>query len=166
MRFRSGTGRPRPRKKLAIYKTFKTDIQRHFVVLQEYIPHQFEWRVVRIGDSFFAHKKLLQGEKTSGAILKSYEDPPYNLLDFVKQITDKYQFYSQAVDIFESTRGYLINEMQCIFGQSDPYQMLVNGIPGRYRFIEGVWVFEEGNYAVNACFNLRLDFILNSFHFK
>ena len=85
--------------------------------------------MVRIGDSFFAHKKLKILEKSSGSLLKNYDSPPLKLLDFVKAITDKHGFYSQAVDIFESERGYLVNEMQCIFGQSDPYQMMVDGRP-------------------------------------
>lgn len=148
-------------KKLKKYQQVSQDIQIGFVIFQEFIPHTFEWRVVRIGDSFFAHKKIVSGNKASGALLKGYENPPFDLLDFVKNITDKHQFYSQAVDIFESDRGYLVNEMQCIFGQSDSYQMLVDGKPGRYRFINKKWVFEEGDFASNQCYDLRLDYVLN-----
>lgn len=149
------------RKKIKIYQTRIQDSQKGFVMFQEYIPHDFEWRVVRIGDSFFAHKKLKLRDKASGSLIKKYDNPPLAILDFVKKITDKHRFYSQAIDIFEShDRGYLVNEMQCIFGQSDPYQMLVNGKPGRYRFFNGKWVFEEGEYARNACFDLRLAYIL------
>jgi hypothetical protein len=149
--------------KLEIYRERRRDIQSNFVIFQEYIPHEFEWRVVRISDSFFAHKKLKSNEKASGSLLKEYVNPSLDLLDFVKKITDRYGFYSQAIDIFESERGYLINEMQCIFGQSDPYQMLVNGKPGRYCYINNKWVFEEGDFATNACFNLRLKHVLKLF---
>ena len=90
-----------------------------------------------------------------------HRSPKCTILDFVKKITDKHKFYSQAIDIFEShNRGYLVNEMQCVFGQSDPYQMLVNGKPGRYRFTNRKWGFEEGEYTRNACFDLRLEYIL------
>lgn len=147
--------------KLNIYKTVRSDIQSDFVIFQEYIVHDYEWRVVRIGDSFFAHKKLNIGEKASGTLLKSYDNPPYDLFDFVKGITDKHKFYSQAVDVFESDRGYLVNEIQCIFGQSDPYQMLFDGIPGRYRYLNDHWTFEEGDFAKNACYNLRLEFVIS-----
>ena len=150
------------RKKLDIYQIKAVNLQKGFVIFQEYIPHDFEWRVVRIGDNFFAHKKLKKGEKASGALIKVYDNPPLGLLDFVKGITDKYGFYSQAVDIFESEKGYLVNEMQCIFGQSDPFQMLVDGVPGRYRYLNGSWLFEEGDFARNQCYNLRLDFILKN----
>jgi glutathione synthase/RimK-type ligase-like ATP-grasp enzyme len=150
--------------KLKIYKANRADLQTGFAIFQEYIPHDFEWRVVRIGDSFFAHKKMKLGEKTSGSLIKGYENPPLRLLDFVKDITDKHRFYSQAVDLFEDIKkGYLVNEMQCMFGQSDPYQMLVDGRPGRYRFIENKWVFEEGMFNNNESFNTRIEYVLSLF---
>lgn len=149
------------RKKLNIYESRRNNLQKYFVIFQAYIPHDFEWRVVRIGDSFFAHKKLKLGEKASGSLLKGYENPPLRLFDFVKKITDKYKFYSQAVDIFETENGLLVNEMQCIFGQSDPYQMLVDGKPGRYYFLNDNWVFEKGNFTTNECYDLRLKHVLN-----
>jgi hypothetical protein len=149
------------RKKLDIYKSVRSDVQSDFVIFQEYIEHEYEWRVVRISESFFVHKKLKKGEKASGALLKVYDNPPLDLLDFVKEITNRHGFYSQAIDVFESDRGYLVNEMQCIFGQSDSYQMLVNGKPGRYRNINTNWIFEEGDFAKNACYDLRLEFVLD-----
>lgn len=148
------------RGKLDIYKTVKTHPQKEFVIFQEYIPHQFEWRAVRIGDSFFAHKKLKIGDKASGSLLKEYGKPPVDIFDFVKDITDKHKFYSQALDIFESERGYLINEMQCFFGQSDPYQMIIDNKPGRYVFFNGEWKFEEGSFNSNQSYNLRLEWII------
>jgi glutathione synthase/RimK-type ligase-like ATP-grasp enzyme len=148
-------------KKLFIYKSRSQGLQKGFVIFQQFIPHEFEWRVVRIGDSYFAHKKLKKGDKASGSLLKGYENPPLDILTFVKEITDKHHFYSQAVDIFESDQGYLVNEMQCIFGQSDPYQMLVNGKPGRYRFIDNTWVFEEGMFNTNESYDLRLEYLIS-----
>ena len=148
--------------RLKIYSAITSDVQKGFIIMQEYIPHKFEWRVVRIGDSFFAHKKLLKKDKASGSLLKGYEDPPKDLLDFVKEITDRFGFYSQAVDIFVTDNGkYLINEMQCIFGQSDPYQMLVNGKPGRYVFKDEKWFFKEGEFNRNESYNLRVEYVLS-----
>lgn len=148
-------------KKLTIYQTRKRDIQRGFIIIQEYIPHEYEWRVVRIGDSYFAHKKLKIRGKASGSLLKGYTDPPLSILDFVKNITDKFNLFSQAIDIFElCPESYLINEMQCIFGQSDPFQMLVNQKPGRYFHDDSKWIFEEGDFNSNQCFDLRLDYVI------
>ncbi|MFM7814978.1 MAG: RimK family alpha-L-glutamate ligase, partial [Flavobacteriales bacterium] len=152
----------RLRKKLAQYSELSKDKQTTFVIFQEYVPHTFEWRVVRIGESFFAHKKLMSGEKASGSLLKNYDAPPLDLFDFAKAITDKHKLFSQALDIFESDRGYLINEMQCIFGQSDPYQMLVNGQPGRYQHVNGSWQFEPGDFNTHESYDLRIAHLINS----
>ena len=154
----------RPKKllnRLKSYRQIAADSQIGFVIFQEYIPHDFEWRIVRIGDSFFGHKKIKVGEKASGSLLKGYENPPLELLDFVKNITDRHKFYSQAVDIFVDPDGrYLINEMQCIFGQSDPYQMKVDGKIGRYVMKDGRWAFEEGDFNRNESFNLRIAHVI------
>lgn len=152
--------------KLNHYKTIKSNPQIGFVILQEFIPHNFEWRVVRIGNSFFAHKKLVKGNKASGTLLKGYGNPPLDLLDFVKEVTDKHKLYSQAVDLFESAQGYLINEMQCIFGQSDSFQMKVDGIIGRYIYKNGEWHFEKGDFNKNESYNLRVKWITETFNKK
>ncbi|KAF5073315.1 hypothetical protein DSECCO2_192930 [anaerobic digester metagenome] len=149
--------------RLKVYSQIAADKQKGFVIFQEFIPHNFEWRAVRIGDSFFAHKKLIMGEKASGSLLKNYDNPPLELLDFIREITDKFYFKSVAVDVFETSEGgYLINEIQCIFGQSDSYQMLVDGKPGRYVFVNGMWNFEAGDFNKNQSYNLRLEYLLNN----
>lgn len=142
----------------AVYRNPQTG----FCLFQEFIPHTFEWRVVRIGESFFAHKKIVRGEKASGGLKKNYDDPPLSLLSFVRELTDDAGFRSQAVDIFEAGKNnYLVNEMQCIFGQSDPYQMLVNGKPGRYIFEKNEWQFEEGMFNLNESYDLRVKDIIH-----
>ncbi len=149
------------RDKLQQYQQQNAEQQTHYVILQEYIPHTYEWRCVRIGESFFAHKKMVKGEMASGSLIKGYENPPLDLLDFVKEITDLKHFRSQAVDIFVGPDGrYLVNEMQCTFGQSDPYQMLVNGEPGRYLYKNKHWTFEAGDFNRYESFLLRLDYFL------
>lgn len=147
--------------KLEIYNKVRKEVQKDFVIFQKYIPHDFEWRVVAIDDSYFAHKKLKIGEKASGTTLKKYDNPPLKLFYFAKEIMDKFNFTSQAFDIFETNSGeLLINEMQCIFGQSDPYQMLMDGIPGRYRFIKDKWIFEKGDFNKNESYNLRVEHVI------
>lgn len=148
-------------RKIRLYNTISSNPQRNFCIFQQFIHHTFEWRVVRIGDSFFAHKKILKGEKASGSLIKEYGNPPLSLLSFVKEITDRYNFRSQAVDLFETEKDtYLINEMQCIFGQSDPWQMLVDGKPGRYINMNDNWVFEEGMFNTNQSYDLRLEALI------
>ena len=81
-------------KKLDIYKTRKNDIQKNIVLFQEHIPHEFEWRIVVIGDSYFAHKKLKIGDKASGSTLKNYDNPHIALFDFAKEIVDRFGLLS------------------------------------------------------------------------
>ncbi len=147
--------------KLQQYQQQNAELQTQYVILQQFIPHTYEWRCVRIGDSFFAHKKMVKGEMASGSLIKGYENPPLDLLDFVKWVTDLRGFRSQSVDIFVGQDGqYLVNEMQCTFGQSDPYQMLIDGEPGRYLNQNGQWVFEAGDFNRYESFLLRLDYFL------
>ena len=153
--------------KLQQYKHAKDDVQKDFVILQEFIPHSYEWRCVRIGESFFAHKKLIAGEKASGSLLKGYENPPLAMMDFLREVTETYGFYSQAVDLFEIGEGqYLINEMQCIFGQSDPYQMKVDGVVGRYVYRHAEWTFEPGDFNGLESYLLRIDHFIDLLNTK
>jgi len=137
--------------------------QKWHVIFQEYIQSDFEWRCVRIGDSFFGHKKLARwGEMKSGTSKVSWDPPPVRLLDFVKAVTDKRNFLSQAVDIFEDSRGnYLVNELQAFWGAKNPHQMIIDGKPGRYILKEDQWIFEEGEFNTNNSYDLRLDHVID-----
>jgi len=150
------------RKQIDKYRKVKNDIQKGFVIFQEYIKHDYEWRIVAIGDSYFAHKKIKVGEKASGSLLKKYDNPPLKLFDFAKDLVNRFGLTSQAIDVFETEdRNLLINEMQCIFGQSDEYQMKVDGKIGRYRLFNGNWTFEEGDFNKNESYNLRVESIIS-----
>lgn len=150
--------------KLKEYKIRSKDVQKNFMILQEFIPHDFEWRVVKIGESYFAHKKTKIGEMASGTKNKIYDNPPLSLFDFMKSVCDKTGFFSQAVDIFETPNGeYLVNEIQTIFGQSDSFQMKVDGKIGRYVYKNG-WVFEEGDFNSNESYDLRLEHAIKLFN--
>jgi glutathione synthase/RimK-type ligase-like ATP-grasp enzyme len=143
------------------YKALSSENQRGFVMFQDFVPHSFEWRCVRIGDSYFAHKKVAKKGKASGTLDKSYDNPPLELLDFIDQFSNKFGITSAAIDLFEHNGKYLINEIQCIFGQSDEYQMLVDGKPGRYVRKNDKWFFEEGLFNTNKNYDLRLEHALS-----
>ena len=64
-----------------------------------------------------------------------------------------------SLDIFETPNGqYRVNELQTVFGTNRPYEMLVNGKPGRYLYDNDTarWRFEEGIFCQNGCCNLRV----------
>jgi glutathione synthase/RimK-type ligase-like ATP-grasp enzyme len=144
--------------RLREYKSIYKDPQRYFVIFQEYVPHDYEWRVVRIGESYFGHQKTKVGDKASGTKGIDYIEPPEKLLNFVKDLCEKYGFYSMAVDLFEGgDSGYLINELQTVFGHVQAFILERDGKPGRYRFSNNKWEFEEGMYNTNLSYDLRLE---------
>lgn len=149
------------KKRMGEYRASYLNPQRGFVIFQEFVPHEFEWRCVRIGDSYFAHKKLARNNKSSGTLMKGYDPVPVSLLEFIRETTERTGLSSVSIDLFERDGQYLVNEIQCFFGQSDPYQMLVDSIAGRYRFLGEKWVFEAGDFAGNACYDLRLEHALS-----
>lgn len=139
------------------------DKQYNNIMFQEKINVKYEWRGVKIGDSYFAHKKL-PGENGlhSGSGKAEYGNPPEEVMEFLKKVCDKGKFRSMNVDFFEDKEGkYYVNELQTIFGSNiKPYQMLVNNKPGRYLYINNKWKFEEGSFNQNNSDNLRvLDFL-------
>ena len=113
---------------------------------------------------FFGHQKIKQGDKPSGTKGINYTLPPETLLDFVKDICESFGFNSMAVDCFEDGKGgYLINEMQCIFGHVQEFICEKDQKPGRLKFMGDHWLFEEGLFNANKSFNLRLENIMSSF---
>lgn len=151
-------------KRFSHYKRIANDIQRGYVIFQIYVPHSFEWRVVRIGDSYFGHQKIKQGDKASGTKGINYVPPPVALLNFVRDLCEANDLRSMAVDLFEDGDGkYLVNEMQTIFGHVQDHICEVDGKPGRFKISNKTWDFEEGNFNGNLSYNLRLKDALKSF---
>jgi len=139
------------------------DPQKHFVIFQDYLEVIEEWRCVRIGDSFFAHKKQRRGDRFSGGGGIDWDPPTMEILDFMKEVTDKRGFLSQAIDIFVTNDNqHYLNELQCFFGFIHPqHQMIINGVGGRYLQINGKWVFEAGTFNENNSYNLRIEHVLS-----
>lgn len=141
------------KKYLEIYK----DSQRGFIILQEYVPHEFEWRIVKIGESWFGHQKIKTGDKASGTKGINYVPPPIELLEFCRSICEEHNFTTMAMDIFEHpTKGYIVNELQTIFGHVQDYLMEVGGEIGRYTIKDSQWQFEPGDFNTNESYDLRL----------
>jgi hypothetical protein len=133
-------------------------------LLQEYLPGVAEWRMIRIGDSYFGHQKLIRGEFHSGGLLVGWVDPPRDLLAFTKRVCDTGRFTSMDLDIFATEDGqYYVNELQCVFGSYDPSQMYVDGKPGRYLYDaqRDDWTFEEGYFCQNGSCNLRVTHLID-----
>lgn len=137
--------------------------------LQQYIEGVEEWRMIRIGSSYFGYKKAKTGDFHSNTQVV-FDNPPPKLLDFTEKLTELGGFTSMSFDIFETPDGdYLLNEMHSVFGR-DPWDhsMEVDGKPGRYvrNGKNRMWKFEEGVFTENSCCNLRVRMILERLQSK
>ncbi|MEQ5297496.1 hypothetical protein CHI95_13145 [Providencia rettgeri] len=136
--------------------------QKHYLLIQEYLDIKWEWRMIRIGDSYIGHQKLIGDNGfASGSELVGWEKPSDELLWLLHDSTEKMGMRCMTLDIFETQDGkYYVNEMQAIIGAYRPYQMQVNGKPGRFILQSNTFIFEEGIHCQNACWNPRVkDFI-------
>ena len=136
------------------------DRQRNGVLFQAYVEVEQEWRLVRIGDAYFGHPKGRgEGGLHSGSGRVEWAVPQARHLDLLRRVTELGGFRSMALDAFEAPDGcLLVNELQTVFGASTSVdQMRVNGQAGRMvRTGDGVWHFEAGDFARNACANARV----------
>ncbi|HOW51891.1 MAG TPA: hypothetical protein PLV42_07595 [bacterium] len=136
--------------------------QRHYLIAQEYKKIIHEWRIIRIGDSYFGHQKLLKGEFASGSGRVGWIRPPDELLFMVKDICERGGFLSMCVDIFETADGkYFINELQSIFGSYNDSQMYIDGVPGRLTLKGREFAFEEGKFNRFGSYLLRVKHFLD-----
>ena len=133
-----------------------------YIILQEYISHDFEWRIVRIGENYLCRCKKRVGDFASGSGDVVWGVPQNDLLNFVKSLTDKGGFKNMSIDVFIVERipyssQFLVNELQCLVGAKELSQH-----SGRWRFIGEQWVFETGDFYRNASANLRLACLIES----
>jgi len=137
------------------------DKQHNFIIFQEKINVKLEWRMIKIGESYFGHQKLFDGKYHSGSGLVGWVKPTKGLLDFTKRVCEIGSFSSMNLDIFQDTNNqYYINELQSIFGSYDNSQMYIDGVPGRFISYDEDWIFQEGYFSQNGSCNLRVvDFV-------
>ena len=133
--------------------------QKDYFIAQDFIANvQHEWRILKVGDSYFGHQKLLKGEFASGSGLVGWVAPPKELLVMVKDLCETGGFPCMDVDIFENDKGeYYINELQSFFGSYLDYQMRINDVPGRYVYKNGEFVFEEGEFNTFGSNRLKIE---------
>lgn len=134
-----------------------------YVLFQDYIKDAREWRMVRIGDSFFGHRKVRRGQFHSGTREVAWERPPDRLLDLCRDVTDEGGFRSMNLDVLVTPEGDdLVHEMHAVFGSKHREQMLIDGRPGRFSWddVAREWEFEEGRFCRNNSCNRRIRTVL------
>ena len=135
------------------------DIDWGYVIIQDYIERAREFRIIKIGDSWFGHEKAKRSDQSfmSGSGLNKWTTPTLELLDFCHDIAHRFGFLTMCFDIFLDEFSCLyVNELQCWFGSYNPSQMYVDGTPGRYIKKSSKWEFEAGYFNINASMTLRL----------
>jgi hypothetical protein len=134
------------------------------VLFQQFLPDLREWRMVRIGRSYFCREKQmgLDGMHSgSGTVVWAKPAPP--LLSLFKRLSELGPFDCVNMDFFETTDGrFLVNEIHAVFGEIRATNLNPDD-PWLGRFVEdnGGWLFESGMYYQNACANLRLQHVLS-----
>ncbi|MBN2466219.1 hypothetical protein JXD38_11415 [candidate division WOR-3 bacterium] len=144
----------------------RRDRQRGYVLLQQYVPHDTEWRVVRIGDDFLCRRKHRIGDYASGSGEIEWARPGRDMLDFVEKVTDLGGFRIMAVDFFaavgaEGEATYLVNELQCLIGAIVNEQKR-NEDTGKWHRSGADWRFVPGFFYQNACANLRVAYVIKA----
>ncbi|MCX6842134.1 MAG: hypothetical protein NTX53_07640 [candidate division WOR-3 bacterium] len=140
------------------------DRQRGNILFQAFVPHDHEWRIVRIGDDYLCRRKARVGDFASGSGGIEWAKPTEEMLSFVEEVTDRGSFTSMGVDFFVVSPGgpremFLVNELQCLVGEIVNEQNR-NEHTGKWRRDNGNWTFEPGFFYQNACANLRVAFAL------
>ena len=137
---------------------------RCYAYVQKFIPGMEEWRMVRIGDSYFGHMKMQDQHtgKHSGSLLKGWERPTDEMLDLLHEITERGGFRSMNVDMFRDHEGNIyVNELHAVFGQSTQHLMIIDGEPGRFIRSNNEWIFEKGNFVEGHSAKARITYFIN-----
>lgn len=138
---------------------YRRDLDYGYIYLQEFIPDVREYRIIKVGESWFGHEKLGKDGSVlySGSGVNSWEIPSKSVFEFCYNIAHSNKFNVMSFDVFETKCGkLLINELQTWFGSYNPSQMYKDGIPGRFIKQEDEWRFEEGIFNYNQGLNLRI----------
>jgi len=131
--------------------------QKHYAIIQDFYKIKWEWRIIKIGNTYSGHQKLLKGKFASGSDLIGWVKPPLELLHLVKSIGERHSFFSLAVDIFETIDGvFLINEIQSMFGSYKHYQMKIDDQKGVYTYKNGDFAFCKGEFHQDNSQRLRI----------
>lgn len=118
--------------------------QRHYVIIQDFIDIETEWRIIKLGDTYAGYKRPMDNGHGSCELME-YGFPPKTLLFLIKEISDENRFDSMSLDVIVGKDGkFYITEMQSLFGCFASHQCEVNGVGGKIEYRDGDFVFVEG----------------------
>ncbi|MCK4752009.1 MAG: hypothetical protein KAS75_01085 [Planctomycetes bacterium] len=142
----------------------RCDLQWGSAIFQQYIPDAVEWRIIRVGNSYFGYMKKQYGDYASGFGDAVYGDPPVKLLNLMRDLTEANNFRSMSIDVLIGGDGQIyVTELQSLFGDTVEHRkLIIDGKPGRYLYNKAKksWEFQEGIFDQNVCCNLRVEYVI------
>jgi len=143
--------------KIKKYSVSFEELQKHYIIFQKFTSHNGEFRTVKIGEDYFSYYKKMVKGICSGTKNIEFFNPSENLLNFSKYVFDTGNFQSMSLDILDIGNDvYYVNELQTIFGHIKEHILMIENKPGKLKFKNKKWEFEEGIFNSNQSFNLRL----------
>lgn len=119
--------------------------QRHYLIIQEYIDVETEWRIIKIGDTYAGYMRPIVDGKASSKLME-YKFPPIELLSLIKRLAEEEKFDSMSMDVLIDKKGqHYVTELQSLYGSFSLTQCAVDGVPGRIVENDGVFTFEKGD---------------------
>ena len=118
--------------------------QRHYVIIQEFVDIEIEWRIIKLGDAYAGYKRPMENGHGSCELME-YGFPPKPMLYLIKEIAEENHFDSLSLDVLLGKDGkFYVTEIQSLFGCFSLHQCEVNGVGGKIEFRENDFVFVEG----------------------
>jgi hypothetical protein len=125
-------------------------VQKDYVYLQQFIKGcDADVRVIAAGDSYFGFYRWTPADdfRASGAELMEKKELPEDALKLAREAQLRLETPYIAIDMLKgSNGGYRIIEASLFTSVWTAEQLKVGGVPGRYRYRDGMFVFEEGRY--------------------
>lgn len=138
------------------------DVHSGYILFQEYLPNCKEWRIIRVGDSYFCRFKLKKGDFHSGSGDIVWARPPEKLLKLTQEISSHFELPNLNVDFFETEDGrFLVNELHALWGGK---VLKDEDLEGRYIHNQSTnkWEFEKGDFFGHRCAELRIKWLLEN----
>ncbi len=135
------------------------DRHKDYIIFQEYLPDCKEWRLIRVGESYFCRLKLKRGDFHSGSGEIIWAKPPEILLNLTREISERFEVPNINVDFFETDKGeFLVNELHALWGGK---VLKDEELEGRYIYDPKAnqWRYEKGDFFGHRCAELRLEWI-------
>lgn len=130
-----------------------------YLTVQPFVADAREHRVIRLGETYFAHGKVRApgGWRYSGSGSRDWELPGVHVLDAGADVMDRLGMSCGAVDILEQPDGrWAVLEAQVWYEGFRAAQMDADGVPAIARRTATGWHFETAAPHVHRGHALRL----------